>query len=59
MTVAREIAAKDPAALRATKEGYRFSLENANAGTNKERRELSLTTKTAKTTKEGILAGNR
>jgi trans-feruloyl-CoA hydratase/vanillin synthase len=27
MAVAREIAAKDPAALRATKEGYRFSLE--------------------------------
>ena len=27
MTVAREIAAKDPHALRATKDGYRFSLE--------------------------------
>jgi trans-feruloyl-CoA hydratase/vanillin synthase len=27
MAVAREIAAKDPAALRATKDGYRFSLE--------------------------------
>src|SRR5437868_9673267 len=27
MAVARDIAAKDPAALRATKEGYRFSLE--------------------------------
>jgi trans-feruloyl-CoA hydratase/vanillin synthase len=27
MAVAREIAAKDPAALKATKDGYRFSLE--------------------------------
>ena len=27
LAVARDIAAKDPAALRATKEGYRFSLE--------------------------------
>jgi len=27
MALAREIAAKDPAALKATKDGYRFSLE--------------------------------
>ena len=27
MAIARDVAAKDPAALRATKDGYRFSLE--------------------------------